>query len=41
MKFKTLGLFISYFDLLLFFNMYKQFLAPGGLYAECVYLSVM
>ena len=27
---------MSNFDLLLFFNMSKQFLAPGGLNAECV-----
>ena len=32
-KFKTL--FMSDFDLLLFFNMSKQFLAPGGLSADC------
>ena len=40
-EFKTL--FRSDFDLLLFFNMYnsKQFLAPGGLNAECVQVSVM
>ena len=34
-------LFMSDFDLLLFFNMSKQFLAPGGLNAECVQVSVM
>ena len=28
-------------DLLLFFNMSNQFLAPGGLNAECVKVSVM
>ena len=39
MKFKTL--FMSYHDLLLFFNMSNQFLAPGGLNAECVKVSVM
>ena len=46
MKFKTL--FMSdedkhgrHFDLPLFFNMSKQFLAPGGLNAECVQVSVM
>ena len=49
MKFKTR--FMSdeekrgqYFDLPLFFNIYKQFnqfLAPGGLSAECVQVSVM
>ena len=27
------------FDLPLFFNMSKQFLAPGGLSAECVQVS--
>ena len=30
-----------YFDLPLFDNMSKQFLAPGGLSAECVQVSVM
>ena len=39
MKFKTP--FLSDRDLLLFFNMSKQFLAPGGLNAECVQVSVM
>ena len=42
MKFKTL--FMIDFDLLLFFNISKQFLAPGGLNAEChecVQVSVM
>ena len=46
MKFKTL--FMSdkekhshHFDLPLFSNMSKQFLAPGGLSAECVEVSVM
>ena len=46
MKFKTL--FMSgeekhghYFDLPLFFNMSKHFLAPGGFSAECVQVSVM
>ena len=39
MKFKTL--FMSYHDLLLFFNMSNQFLAPGGLSAESVKVSVM
>ena len=29
------------FDLPLFFNMSQQFLAPGGLSAECVQVSVM
>ena len=38
-KFKTL--FMSDFDLPLFFNMSKQYLAPGGLSAECVQVSVM
>ena len=36
--------FMSDFDLLLFFNISKQFLAPGGLNAEChecVQVSVM
>ena len=28
-------------NLLLFFNMSNQFLAPGGLHAECVQVSVM
>ena len=28
-------------DLLIFFNMSEQFLAPGGLNAECVQVSVM
>ena len=32
--FKTL--FMSDHDLLIFFNMSEQFLAPGGLNAECV-----
>ena len=42
MKFKTLlTLFMSDHDLLLFFNMSDQFLAPGGLNAECVKVSVM
>ena len=46
MKLKTL--FMSdeekhghHFDLLLFFNISKQILAPGGLSAECVQVSVM
>ena len=39
MKFKTL--FMSDFNLPLFFNMSKQLLAPGGLNAECVQVSVM
>ena len=39
MKFKTF--FKSDHDLLLFFNMSNQFLAPGGLNAECVQVSVM
>ena len=39
MKFKTL--FMSDHDLLLFFNMSNQFLAPGGLNAECVQVNVM
>ena len=39
MKFKTL--FMSDHDLLLFFNMSNQFLAPGGLNAECVKVNVM
>ena len=39
MKFKTL--FMSVFDLTLFFNMSKQLLAPGGLNAECFQISVM
>ena len=39
MKFKTL--FRGDFYLLLFFNMSKQFLAPGGLNAECVQVIVM
>ena len=39
MKFKTL--FMSDHDFLLFFNMSNQFLAPGGLNAECVKVSVM
>ena len=46
MKFKTL--FMSgeekhghHFDLTLFFSMSKQFLAPGGLSAECVQVRVM
>ena len=30
-----------HFDLPPFFNMSKQFLAPGGLSAECVQVSVM
>ena len=30
-----------HFDLPLFFNMAKQFLAPGGLNAECVQDGVM
>ena len=30
-----------HFDLPLFFNISKQFLAPGGLSAECVQVSVM
>ena len=30
-----------HFDLPLFFNMSKQLLAPGGLSAECVQVSVM
>ena len=29
------------FDLPLFFDMSKQFLAPGGLSADCVQVSVM
>ena len=37
--FKTL--FMSDHDLLIFFNMSEQFLAPGGLSAECVQVSVM
>ena len=41
MKFKTLFNFMSDHDLLLFFNMSNQFLAPGGLNAECVKVSVM
>ena len=32
---------MSDFDLLLFFNISKQFLAPRGLNAECVQVSVM
>ena len=39
MKFKTL--FMSDHDLLLFFNMSNQFLAPGGLNADCVKVNVM
>ena len=39
MTFKTL--FMSDFDLLLFFNMSKQFLAPGSLNAESFQVSVM
>ena len=39
MKFKTL--FMSDFDLILFFNMSKQLLAPGGLNAECIQVNVM
>ena len=39
MKFKTL--LMSNFDLPLFFNMSKELLAPGGLNAECVQVSVM
>ena len=46
MKFKTL--FMSdeeknghHFDLPLFVNISKQFLAPGGLSAECVQVGVM
>ena len=46
MKFKTL--FMSdeeklghHFDLSLFFNISMQFLAPGGLSAECVQVGVM
>ena len=38
MKFKTLSM--SDHDLLIFFNMSNQFLAPGGLNAECVQVSV-
>ena len=38
MKLKTP--FMGDFDLLLFFNMSRQFLAPGGLNAECVKVSV-
>ena len=45
MKFKTL--FMSdeekhghHFDLPIFFNVSKQFLAPGGFSAECVQVSV-
>ena len=38
-KFKTL--FMTDHDLLLFFNMSNQFLAPGGLNAECVQVSVI
>ena len=45
MKFKTLFNFMSdekkrghHFDLPLFFNISKQFLAPGGMSAECVKL---
>ena len=34
MKFKTLSM--SDHDLLIFFSMSNQFLAPGGLNAECV-----
>ena len=34
-------LFMSDHDLLIFFNMSEQFLAPGGLNAECVQVSVM
>ena len=34
-------LFMSNHDLLIFFNMSNQFLAPGGLNAECVQFSVM
>ena len=30
-----------HFDLPLFFNMSKQFLAPGGLSAQCVQVSAM
>ena len=30
-----------HFGLPLFFNMSKQFLAPGGLSSECVKISVM
>ena len=39
MNFKTL--FMSDHDLLIFLNMSNQFLAPGGLNAECVQFSVM
>ena len=39
MKFKTL--FMSDHDLLIFFNMFNQFLVPWGLRAECVQVSVM
>ena len=39
MKFKTL--FMSDHDLVLFFNMSNQFLAPGGLNAGCVKFNVM
>ena len=39
MKFKTL--FMSDHDFLLFFNMSKQLLAPGGLNAECVQVRIM
>ena len=43
MKFKTLFMSAGDHDLLLFFNMYNQFLAPGpwGLNAECIKVSVM
>ena len=40
-KFKTLFMSGHHFDLPLFFNMSKQFLAPGGLSAECVQIRVM
>ena len=46
MKFKTLFMrgeekHGHHFDLPLFFNTSKQLLAPGGLSAECVQVSVM
>ena len=46
MKFKTLSMSDEekhgyHFDLPLFSNMSKQFLAPGGLSDECVQVSVM
>ena len=41
LRMKSKTLFMSDHDLLLFFNMTDQFLAPGGLNAECVKVSVM